>query len=105
MAKQSALTRWIHLVRDQAHLTKSAKLVAFVLSTYMDTDTLHIHHLSYGTIAAGASMTEESVRKALRELEDAGLLYVNRGQWKGSASSFRGRLAVRQSPKNFDPLE
>lgn len=100
MSRQSALTRYQLLIREQRSLPPTAKLVALTLSTYMDTETLMVHHLSYATLAEKVGEVHpRTVRRNLRLLETLGLLYVNRGRFKGSASSFRGVLnAQRGTP-------
>jgi hypothetical protein len=99
--KQSNLTRWQQQIRDDRDLSKTVKVVAWALSFSMNSDTLKVDHLAYGTLAVYASATIETVRAALKTLEDHGYLYVNRGQWKGSASSYRGRLGAIKAPSSL----
>jgi hypothetical protein len=70
---------WRNTIRDSG-LDKTAKLVAFVLSTYMDAHGRAFP--SKATLASGASLGEgrRAVDKAIVRLEEAGLLHVTRSK-------------------------
>jgi hypothetical protein len=68
---------WRDTVRD-SDLDKTAKLVAFVLSTYIDSDGRAFP--SQDTLAAGASLSDRAVAMATERLERAGFLIIERSR-------------------------
>jgi hypothetical protein len=66
---------WRKVLRDSS-VDRTAKLVGFVLATYMDSGGLAWP--SRDTLAAGASITSRAVDLAVPRLEAAGLLKVNK---------------------------
>lgn len=68
---------WRDAIRD-SDLDRTAKAVAFVLSTYVDGRGQAFPSLE--TLAAGASVTARSVYPALARLEGNGFLYVQRSK-------------------------
>lgn len=63
---------WLRAVRDST-LTPTAKATAFVLATYMRDGMCWP---SRRLIAAGIGKSERTVTRALRELEDAGVVKI-----------------------------
>jgi hypothetical protein len=74
---------WRNAIRD-SELDKTAKLVAFVLSTYMDAAGRAFP--SKATLSLGASLGagKRAVDKAIVRLEEAGLLQVTRSRGRRS---------------------
>src|SRR5262245_44913042 len=77
MSKKSLLAVWRDAVRDSG-LDRTAKLVAFVLSTYMNRHG--DAYPSQATLAAGASLTDTAVRAPIQRIEAAGFLKVERSK-------------------------
>ena len=77
------LASWRNAVRD-SELDRTAKLVAFVLSTYMDGHGQAYPSMS--TLAEGASLglNRATTRAAVARLESAGFLDVFRSRGRGS---------------------
>jgi hypothetical protein len=73
---------WRDAVRDAQELDRTAKLVAFILSTYMNGHGSAWP--SQDTIAAGASLTDRAVHTATVRLERAGFLEVERSRGRSS---------------------
>lgn len=92
MAGPSKLTRWQHRVREHDGLNATEKAVAYTLSTYMHKDTLKAWP-SYETLAAGAGCSCASVRRAVKRLEDEGLIWRKPGRFTGRATHYTGRLS------------
>jgi hypothetical protein len=81
---------WRKVLRDSS-VDRTAKLVGFVLATYMDSGGLAWP--SRDTLAAGASITSRAVDLAVPRLEAAGLLKVER-DYRGGRSKVNKYLAV-----------
>lgn len=75
MTKRSLPATWRNTLRDSRKIDKTAKLVGFVLSTYLNGQGEAFP--SQDTIAAGASLTDRAVYSATRRLEAAGFLIVS----------------------------
>ncbi len=77
-------TQWRDAIRDSDELDRTAKLVAFVLSTYMNGSGKAFP--SKGTIAAGAGLGSgrRAVDQAIVRLEAAGYLDVQRTKGRTS---------------------
>lgn len=73
MSGASPVVLWRVEVREAASLSSNAKLVAFVLSTYMDKYGRNAW-AEVATIKGAASLSRRTVQRALRELEEAGLV-------------------------------
>jgi hypothetical protein len=70
---RSVVIRWRDAIRD-SDLDGTAKLVAFVLSTYMDASGETF--VSKARLGCGASVTDRSVYDALKRIELAGLVEI-----------------------------
>lgn len=75
---------WRDAIRDDLELDRTAALVGFVLSTYMDGGGLCWPRVE--TIAAGAKLSRgrRAVQHALKRLEERGYLAVDWSQGKSS---------------------
>jgi hypothetical protein len=80
--RKSLVAVWRDAVRDSKELDRTAKLVAFCLSTYMNGNGNGWP--SQDTIAAGGSITDRAVFSATKRLEDAGFLVVERSRGRSS---------------------
>jgi hypothetical protein len=75
----SLLAEWRDRVRDAPDLDTTATVVAMVLSTYMNGEGRA--YPSRATLAAGAKLRQpRTVDRAIRDLEAAGLLIVERSK-------------------------
>jgi Helix-turn-helix domain len=86
---------WRDAVRDSRELSATAKLVAFVLSTYMNRDGEAWP--SRETLAFGCGLdvrnVTRNVSEPLREAEDAGFLdYPDNKGGRGKSNRYRARL-------------
>src|SRR5690349_10664891 len=90
MAPKPLIGVWRDIVRDST-LSWRAKLTAYVLSTYMDSNGRA--YPSIATLAAGASIGKKSIDKALPELEAAGFLKIDHGRNR------RGNIYLAQLPE------
>ncbi len=80
--RKSLVAVWRDGVRDARELDRTAKLVAFCLSTYMNRHGSAWP--SQDTIANGASLTDRAVQTATVRLEAAGFLEVERSRGRSS---------------------
>jgi hypothetical protein len=111
---RSLLAAWRDAVRDSG-LDRTAKLVAFVISTYMD--SIGKAFPSKATIAAGSSLGagRRAVDRAVDRLEASGLLKIRRSRGRVSfryfasvptshddARLFAGNLAKRDDQHRTD---
>ncbi len=88
MTRKSLVAVWRDAVRDSDELDRTAKLVAFCLSTYMNGHGFGWP--SQDTLAAGASITDRAVYSATLRLESTGFLEIERS---------RGRSSHRYAPR------
>ena len=89
MTRRPLVAEWRNTVRESG-LDRTAKLVAFVLSTYMSGEG--VAWPSKDTIAAGASLVPRAVDAAIDRLEAFGLLDVERSKGR-KANRYRARDA------------
>src|SRR5215218_9293065 len=84
MTRKSLVAIWRDAVRDDDQLNSTARLVAFVLSTYVNGSGLA--YPSRGTLAAGAGLSTglRAVDRALSSLELAGFLAIERSRGRSS---------------------
>jgi len=83
MGRKSLVVVWRDAVRDSEELDRTAKLVALILSTYMNGHGFAWP--SQKTLAAGASLTTaRAVPGAIRRLEVAGFLAI---EWSRGRTS------------------
>jgi hypothetical protein len=73
--RRSVSIRWRNAIRDSS-LDRTAKLVAFVLSTFFN--AAGYARVSKETLAAGGSVTDRAVDSAINRIEEAGFLTVAR---------------------------
>jgi hypothetical protein len=85
---------WRDAIRDSA-LDRTAKLVAFVLATFMNRQG-HCYP-SQDTIAAGGSLTDRAVHLATSRLERSGFLTVERSKGR-SSHSYLAALPATANP-------
>jgi hypothetical protein len=90
------LTRWQQAVTDRPELRSRAKLLALVLSRSLDNQTLCTKFpVPDALLGVRTSMSRNTVKAAIRDLEEAGLLEVTfRGVRPGLASRYRGVLSA-----------
>jgi hypothetical protein len=82
VSRKPLVAVWRDAVRDSPDLDRTAKLVAFCLSTYMN--RYGSAWPSQDTLAAGASITDRAVHSATVRLERAGFLEVERSRGRSS---------------------
>jgi len=82
------LARWRDQIRD-SQLDASAKVTAFVLSSYMDANGEAWP--AQQTLAAGTSLSVDSIHRATVRLQHAGFLDVTRSRGRG-AHVYQARL-------------
>ena len=86
---------WQRAMRDSPELDATARLVGFVLATYMDKDGRC--YPGQARLAEGIGRSVATVRRGLRTLEAAGFLVTQRGG-RGTCNRYRGVIPRTERP-------